>query len=79
MKLKQKTLKENFVERGAQEDFDEMHRGASSLVSRASSFQTADSAASSNSQGRCLIECKMSNECEVCQVCRYLSQSDFLS
>lgn len=49
--------------------------GVSSLGSRASAFQTADSAASSNCQGRSLVKCKMSNECEVCQVCRFLSQS----
>lgn len=28
-------------------------------------------------QGRSLIKCKTSNGCEVCQVCRYLSQSFF--
>lgn len=38
--------------------------GMSSLGSRASSFQTADSAASSSSQGRSLVKCKMSNGCE---------------
>lgn len=40
-------------------------------------FQTADSAASSNSQGRSLIRCKMSNEGEVRQVCCFLSQAVF--
>lgn len=31
------------------------------------------------SHGRPLIKCKMSNGCEVCQVCHYLSQSNFMS
>lgn len=72
MELKQKTFETLFWGVGRVGDWWNASV-MSSLGSRASSFQTADSATSSNSQACSLVNVKWAMDVKACQFCHYLS------